>query len=164
MPDVAPLHGQPHHVDRPGQPRDQVDHAVHGRPAPAAVLGAFFATSSLVHVASTLLEKRRAARRVHAVTNKRVLVLDPSLSPPLVEIDPQRLAFVVGFESREGWGDVDIQYRAEGTGRDDPEEILTFQGVPEIDVASNAIERLAFEHGNDIAEPLRDDEDEDEKK
>jgi hypothetical protein len=33
---------------------------------------------------------------------------------------------------------------------------MTFHGVPDVDIASNAIERLAFEHGNDIAEPLDD--------
>jgi hypothetical protein len=128
-------------------------------PFVAAVLGAFFVFGSLLDVVFNLLEKRRARRRVHAVTDRRILVLDPSATPPLVEIDPHRLAFVAGFESREGWGDVDIQYRADGSRPDDPEKILTFHGVPEIDVASHAIERLAFEHGNDLAEPADDEDD-----
>jgi hypothetical protein len=126
----------------------------------AAIMGGCFAVNALIDQLANLAERRRAARRVHAVTNRRVLVLDPAATPPLVEIDPERLAFVSGLEGRDGWGDVDIQYRPTGAGRDDPEQFMTFQGVPEIDVASNAIERLAFEHGNDIGEPLDDDEDE----
>jgi hypothetical protein len=132
-----------------------------GDPEPfvAAIVGACIALNSLIDLLIDLRDRRQASRRVHAVTNQRVLVLDPAASPPLVEIDPHRLAFVVGLERREGWGDVDIQYRSNDAGRDDADKLMTFHGVPDVDIASNAIERLAFEHGNDIAEPPDDEDD-----
>jgi hypothetical protein len=132
-----------------------------GDPEPfvAAIVGACIALNSLIDLLTDLRDRRQAGRRVHAVTNQRVLVLDPAASPPLVEIDPHRLAFVVGLERQEGWGDVDIQYRSTDAGHDDADKLMTFHGVPDVDIASNAIERLAFEHGNDIAEPLDDEDD-----
>ena len=104
--------------------------------------------------------RRAAGRRIFAITERRIFDADVAGVAPLVSFAVAEIGYAEANRTHDGFGDIEFGCGESGASAKDAHIFHHWRGVPQVNEAMKALERLKRDHGQKLVRTAPDDEEE----